>query len=482
MRWVVAYALLTVVTPRLVAQPETLVRLNISARDSHGKPVTNLDAADLRIVDEGKEQKALYFRRWGEGAATPAAAGAFAFRNRDARARHSIAIVLNLLDGAVQSQTVAEALAAMQQFGSRDDLYLYAIDGLSGALLPIRGLPEDGRPAEPAPASWPNAKGPRLKALVKPNANASGLTRRTDSAYSAMATLTAALAVLPGRKSVVWIGDQPLPARLQDWDTTDESRPMRDKMSRLLTGLESSDVGVYISRVTLAAPAAAGAHGLAPASKESQGPGLAAVTGGREYLDQVGTAIQDGVEETHGGYKVFYAPENAGAREYHAVKVTSDFRGINVNATQGYNWALARAGAQDLRETMERCVTQQHDANDIGLRLAVSAAADVRILHLRLNIDALDLLLLPDGGKFRAKLRVQMVDYGPDGRGLKANPRTIDLALTSEERAVAIRDGITLPVDVTVNASVRKFRAIVGDEATGMTGSVTATSSEWSRR
>ncbi len=43
-----------------------LMDLNVVALDDHGRPVTDLTADDVQIVDAGKPQKISFFRRNGE--------------------------------------------------------------------------------------------------------------------------------------------------------------------------------------------------------------------------------------------------------------------------------------------------------------------------------------------------------------------------------------------------------------------------------
>ena len=53
------------------------------------------------------------------------------------------------------------------------------------------------------------------------------------------------------------------------------------------------------------------------------------------------------------------------------------------------------------------------------------------------------------------------------------NPIALELNLTSEQYASAVRDGIVLHREIAVGGGVRKVRVIVVDEEMGTAGSVT---------
>jgi hypothetical protein len=104
-------------------------------------------------------------------------------------------------------------------------------------------------------------------------------------------------------------------------------------------------------------------------------------------------------------------------------------------------------------------------------------------VHLEIRMDAGDLLLREQNGKFPASVNVVFSDRGetdaPDSTGLQARPLGEPVVtgyavnLTRDERDKAMRERIQFSQDHAVGDGVRRVRLLVMDAYTSAVGSIT---------
>jgi hypothetical protein len=334
---------------------------------------------------------------------------------------------------------------------------------LSGALLAIHGLPSKPENANAPSDLWANGAANQVQEILRLKPSPDEVQRASDSntriaaAQAAIETLASQMAKLPGGKSLVWIGALPLSPRSDAWGNTEYGRAMTGNMRRLLALLDSAGAAVYEVRMSRWDAAISG---MADQNPYVERPTVATVTGGRKYVDEIGRAVADAVSDAHGGYRVFYAPDDRGGGSYRKIKLVSTRRGVTLHGQEGYDRKMI-VPPHTAREIVDLLTAALREDPDIGLRATadVAGAADGK-LRLMLSIDPADLLF----ARGHAELSMQVVDYTMDDRPLTgADPKQIEAA----------RDRLAFPMEVTFNGSTVGVRVIVCDRTTRLAGTLT---------
>jgi hypothetical protein len=89
-------------------------------------------------------------------------------------------------------------------------------------------------------------------------------------------------------------------------------------------------------------------------------------------------------------------------------------------------------------------------------------------------VDPADVLLEHSGDSYTGRLSALIAYYSNDGFGQRqTNPTRIDVHLSQEQYARALKDGIIINADVKIDDQLRRIRAIVFDDNLRTLGSVT---------
>jgi len=475
-------------------QGPQLVTLNIVARDSHGKPASDLVQDDFQVFDNGKPQRIALFRRNEDKLAAAPHLGPHEFSNRAGVTPPNITVILlDVMNSPIQQQGYAknQIVHALQRLDSAENLsfYLLSPEGLS----PVHPLPsgeEDG-----ASGAWTKQVEPLLDSALSKvfRMNPNFLPEeRVNLTYLALHALASRLASVPGRKSIVWI-TRGLPltvgARASSTGASQDFEPM---LRRLGGTIERANVAIYpvgdlagaLQRDS-APPPATGRPGDSPdflsraGGVESGGTleAFASLTGGRAHLDNnVAAAIQEAMEDGRVSYQIGYYPASGswdGA--FHKIKVTCARHGIHIQAKQGYYAYAARIAQEDQEEAaVEAAAKSQFDAIEIGLSAKLSPSETVAgAVHLQIRINAADLLLLWRGGGYHGQLTLTFVQYDGNGARVSAAKTPFRFNMTREQLDKAMTAGIQPQQDWTIDQKVRKARLLVYDEESNALGSVT---------
>jgi len=447
----------------LSARSPRLIKLQVSAVDEKGLPVSDLRPEDIHVFENGESQPIVFSRHWQDATSeTP----------------HVVTVLLNLLDPAVQPFQWEQTIHALKRFEAADDLYFYLLTNPSGVLLPVRGLPETaGQAAQPA-AGWTDRLIPQLDAMRSlfrpplPGSRKGGFDTDLTGAYAAAETLASKMSLLPGPKALVWIGREPLFVRSEDWGASASAHQMDDKMSHLLSVLDRADIRVYTARLTLPI-SSTDANDVVVRTDER--PGLSDATSGRTYLDDIVKAVSQASSDSRQGYRIVYDSQTPDSvTKYHKIEVKTDRRGVHLYTKRGYDPQMIQDPDPTHREFAYTMVDALREAPGISLRATVARGArDPNLAHFQVHVDAADLLLLPDGKSYRGKLSLLFVSYPKDGRKMvSGDPIPISFNLSREQRDIALRSGLSFPADVGFDSSIRAVRVIVCDDLAQSAGSV----------
>jgi VWFA-related protein len=311
-----------------VFQAETrIVEVAIVARDSKDEAVTDLTADDLRIFDNGAEQKILSFDKLWD---PPHAADGLPIGLPPKR--RTVVLIDNLhASGAAQiyaRQGFFNMLKVFPQGSDRISIYtlgdeLKVLKDFTPYTMGLRMAVGEYSGEEP----------------TIPPAN------RFLWTLQALRTIAADLKKIPGEKNLVWLMSG---FRIESYE--DVARTMRE--------LAAAQVVLYpvdVSGLKLLPPprgmgpvpwqkagrgGGAGRGPVSPVQAESEGMyELAELTGGRVYDDSNDLAglIRAAIEDSREGYALTYAPNNYqkdGSK--HAVKVRTERKGLELRYRPGY--------------------------------------------------------------------------------------------------------------------------------------------------
>jgi VWFA-related protein len=429
-----------------------IVNLNVIALDSQGQPVAGLSAEDFQVLDNGKPRRVVWAHALGQK--RPAATF----------------ILFDLLnsDFAARGLSATEITRALEKPGFGDNVYLYVLTP-SERIVPVHGV----SPEEAANAASPTRQvKPALDEVLR---QVNGLKTQDDRlpplriepTWKAMTALIAEMAEVPGPKSFVWITQGVLNGFFDygnRWfkDTT----PLRifagnlSAIDALAYSVEQRPNG-----------------SLASVSDGSSGDTLKQIselTGGHALpSDNVEQAIRQAVNDAaHMNYRIAFESEKSDGK-YHKLRVTTTRRDIRIQTADHY-YAFAGPGpdAEQRAEGMEESISRSpFDFDAIAVSGKATPMADTPgQVHLTLRVNAADVELIREGGRYRGSLAIALAGAGPAGI-VGAAPA--DLDLSAEDYAKASKEGIEIARVARVEAAAKQVRIMVLDRNSFLAGTAT---------
>jgi VWFA-related protein len=454
-----------------------LVNLNAIATDSHGQPVADLAGADFQVSDSGKPQNIAFFRMTPVGAQPLTAPGPGEFSNRSGgKFPHTTLIVLDLLNSQMSDRgfSSAEIARNLQGLETSDSLYFYLLTRDS-TLFPVHGLP--GGPADVKPESTPWVR--KIKPLLDDGLQKVNKLRPGDrtidvqvrNTYAVLNQVVSALALMPGRNSLIWISHGvPIAARMVSGDDYVRYTPF---LQQLVAACERARTTVY----TVDPSGILSTDDLAMASADTLQQ-LAGLTGGVTYrADALAAATRLAMGDGRANYRIEYAPPADGwDGKLHKVRVTCARKGVNLQVKQSY-YADAPAEGERDRAALQSAVSSPFDNPDLGLRVLVSPGKTAQSLRFRVLVDPADALATHAGDRYAVQMDIAFVQFTAEGPKSVSKPVVAKVSLTQEQYDTALKNGIPLDdEELPVGADIRKVRVIVYDRGSDLAGSVTVPS------
>lgn len=460
--------------PKLEQQPRRpLVTLNVVATGAQHRPVTSLNASDIRISDAGRPGAVTFVHSWVSRDASLPPPGPHEYSNRPAGSSQSVLVLLDLLNANLAERGFAwnEIDRAFQTLAAGENLYVYLLTK-TGDLYPIRALPGSGQ--QQVPAS-------RIQAVLDEGMHAANRLRpwelqinddaRAQKTFAVLKDMASQLARAQGHKSLLWIshGAPSFPTG-RDGRTRDYTAKVRS----LGMDIAQQNITVYAvdqvdrSKATLDNEGSDTLHQLADA------------TGGIMFAsDSTASAIARVMEEGRAMYQVSYAPPpgNWDGR-YHAIKISSDRKDVRLRTIAGY---YADASESDPEMRFRRVASDPADQPDIGLRVTAEPSKEVAGWgHFAIRVNAADLQFETSAPDFSGELGITFAEY-TDSWEPVAPEAPVRLNLTAVQREDVLRNGVIISRERPFPAGVQKVRIIVHDFTSGALGSVTIPAGAWQR-
>jgi len=490
-----------------------IVEVSVVAEDKQGRPITDLTADELVLLDGGHPERIVSFSGPSPPAVAPAPTPVApsslppgTFTNRLERlAGGPAAVTAVLFDGLntpMVRQTYArrQVLSFLKQVEPGQPIALYTLgQGLSvlhevttdprpviRALEQYRGeLSADGAaaPLETAGTGL-EAFGSWLGQLE------TNLIERYDKdralrTVRALEAIANRLERVPGRKNLVWVSGS-FPAWIGHDRVRLPQRPdptLSSDIERAARALNAAGLAVYpVDARGLMAPAEyeparssisrdmplAGRSGFATMET------LAQRTGGLAFYNDndLGRAFRRAAEDTRVAYRLGYQPSHDGWNgKFREIKVTVARPGVKLRHRRGY-FAQPDAPADEWYRSgvLGAAMWNPTDATRVGLTVRVLPGES---LGLDLRLDARDVTLQPVGNGFKGQLDVWLVQLGPGDALLDTVSHVAELnfdRITYEQ----VRASGELPLVERLKRHPKAvlLRVLVRDFASGGLGSV----------
>jgi len=450
----------------LSAQPPSsgkLITLNVAATNSRDEPVTDLQASDLQLREDGKPQPIAFFHFAGSNR-NSAAHSPGEFDNHAAAAP-----VIILFDRWNERLVLAgrsgiELGTAIQKLETAGNIYIYFLTN-KGELAPIHPLPgtdADLRAADPSPQELRDELEHGIQEYQGFHAR-DDMNVRLQKTFDGLNMLRLKMGTLAGRKSLIWV-TQGLPLVFRAAgnaivDLTPEVRKMSELMAQSQTAIYTVDqtngVGSELSRTLQL---------------------FSGLTGGRwSSHDNPAGALADAMTDARGSYRISYysaAVEKEGKET--KIRVDTTRKGVHLLTREGLTPEPAGPSPEQQEAArFDNQIRSPLEATEIGLRVAISRKPQSDSVHFDIRADTADVLVQPDGDRYKVELDMITALY--DGNSVKVtSPATrVDLTMTKAQLDQATKDGIPFPMDVPVSNQVQKVRVIVLDPKLQALGSVT---------
>jgi VWFA-related protein len=447
--------------------PGPLVRLYPVAVDANGQPVTDLTADDFKIVDQTKPVTILAFHQPRN---EPAAShDVLEFSNRPSGgAPHTTVILfdmINLVD-ADRLENWKTLDKTIPQLESGENLYFYVLN-LEGVLVPIHGF---GPPAA-GDKTWPAGVASTFDKVMKAASHVRqeqiGAEEQVKRTFKALEDLANTLANYPGRRDILWIAN--------GLTTVDDPK---------LTACNGDwvECALYVPHlaVTLAKDGAAVdpyvLSGNVNADVNYNMDQMSLLTGGHYYSRQdVGTVLSQVTQNAVSSYSILYdpGPDNWN-NKWHRIHVTCERKGVKLQVRERY-YALSdsRSSVERTKAVLMEAFQSPTDLAEIGLRTKFSPLEGKTGVHLAIRINASDLLLHEQGGKYSGAVYFLISDRSATAP--LGEPAVLDLhpELTAEQYKMVMKDGFPLEQDHPTNPATQQVRVIILDQNMNTVGSVT---------
>jgi len=446
--------------------PPPLMHLYPVALDAGGQPVTDLTAADFKIVDQGKPQTIFAFHKPDVG---PAAALAPLERsNRPGGTMpHSAVVLFDMINQnqADRLDNWKELDKSLPQLESGENVYFYVLT-LEGVLTPIHGF----GPKSPDDKTWPKDMAGLLDKVMKAASHArpvqSGMEDEVKKTYKAIEDLGGQLAALGGRGDIVWITNG-----VQNVYNT--KHPCNGDWVEC--ALYVPHLGFTLEKEGVAVSPLCYSRDLNPDVNRDLEQ-MALLTGGHAYFrEDIRAVLKQVSRNAVNSYSIAYDPaaENWDSK-FHKIKITCERAGVKLQVRERYYAQPSTQSAVDrMKAALMAAFQSPSDMPEIGLRTKIAPIGDKPGVHVDIRINASDILMREQGGKFTGAVYLLISDRSGAGPLGEPSLTNFPFELTAEQHDAVMKEGMPLSQDHPTTDAVQQVRIVILDENTDATGSLT---------
>jgi VWFA-related protein len=493
-----------------------MVEVSVIATNSKGMPVSGLNAADLRVFDNGKEQTIASFEKI-VSRTPPGQAGLppNTYSNRvgkQGRPQVLSMILLDAVNTSYRNQTVMlravehileqiqpEEGVAIYAFGSRFvTIHDFSSDkaSLLAKLRKYHGEAPDGADilaaldvdldisGAPPPPNWLIAR---------------TLGAKTVDTFEALEAIANRVKGVPGRKNLLWISagiplsvGQPqiyVASRVRDPNAQAERaawRTFSGEMGRAMAALNDAGVAVYpidarglskgddiVAIVTTPDLHGRPATNVAFNDNIATMEQMASATGGKAFHDRNDReqGVREALDDSREVYVLTYYPKAiAEDGAYHQIRVRSARAGVQLRFRRGY---YATAQDEDRGDRLARALSSPLDSSEIGMQASVDqTSGNANEVTVALRVDPADLSLAHNTERWTGSIRMVGVQIGATGERYEGQSQTAQLDLLPATYQRALEQGVRLELRLKREPAAVAVRIAVVDEGGARVGSL----------
>jgi VWFA-related protein len=451
--------------------PQGLVRLNVVATNAQGEPVTDLQAADFQVREDGKRRSLAYFQFVGSTRPEHSVPeGEFA----NHRLSPPTVILLDRWNERMLTATASWSGlgAALQKMESVDRVYVYFLTN-HGDLFPVHPLPATDAELRSIPALSSGDLRGKLDDAVRKlqgfrDIDAQDPVLRANTTIRALDALGSQMASIAGRKNLIWVTHgMPLNTRLVTGEWADFTPQVRG----LSAAAAQSEIAIYTVDES-ASGAAADPSGESRQTLQM----FSSLTGGRWYpSDNADRAIADAFSDARATYRLaFYSPIREKDRNDHKIRVDSARKNVRILTRDRFPPLELQADSDEMQNAVFASERRSpFDASGIGLRVAVSRDSLGKTLHFKIHVNPADILLQHEGGEYEGSLAVMIAFYKEGFLKRTSAPIDCNIALNQAQFDKALGEWVVIPEDTPADETGEKIRLMVFDKGLRRIGSVT---------
>ncbi len=477
-----------------------LVEVDVVAKDRHGKPISDLEAKDFSLFDNGRPQKITHLsveRGPAEVAAeataaeTKSAPNPTTFSNLHPGNTTPTVILFDVLNTAAEDQPPMrrELLQSLHHIKDGtpvallilgDDLTVVSdftsstisLGNAAGSQFDVRA--EGFGPGITARTTG-NVTRDRIILKAATQAFRADEHERVVRTLAALNIICNQLARMCGRKSLLWITG--------GLNVSSDTQVVDDVMERL----NDANVAVYTvdARGVLMDPNISAENDTndmtAPMKEEREevrNDVLAVVansTGGVFYHNnnRLDTAINQAMDDRSLVYVLEYYPQHGDWQgNVHKLEVKTSRPGVHLRYRASYRATPpAQPSAQDQQQMLAAVASSPLDYAGIRFNVEVKPGPPADP-HFILHIPAEEVQWSAQDGKMSADLQVWIVQKQASGVDVSTSSWKSNLRLAIDAYEAATRQGVILSADLKTQPPTAKFRVLVRDANSGKVGSV----------
>jgi VWFA-related protein len=478
-----------------------VVQVDVTVRNSGGKPVEDLKQSDFTILDNGKLRPFTIFsvNRAGPDAVQSAsqplparpALPSNTFTNvgepPPPAGGHSTIILLDGVNGwfesfafgskgiqglmnklpaderiAIYVVTKNEGLLQIADFTTDRDRIRKAMSTFSARGMspsPLFG-PGDGRGMVEDPPPQDSSQ-KRLSLMKAPARETEYFMRRgAEDIRLSFSALADRLRTQPGRKSVFWVTEGFPPRVIRN-----------DQIAWQKTFTALNDANIAVNTVDtdgLGGPPRLWGAGAILTMQQ-----VAEETGGQAFFhrNDLDTAMAEGVENSRSSYTLgFYLTELDG--NYHQLKVLVDRPGLELEYRQGYNAQTDSMHDLMARKTeLDSVLVSPLDLTGLGIVAKIDTKGGSLTVHLR--FEPKSLTVTETAGVWNGKVEELFFEQNAAGNTVARVSQTSRFQVSAAGKANYDRLGPTLTHVFKLAPNAAKLVIVIRDSASGRTGSLT---------
>jgi VWFA-related protein len=302
-----------------------------------------------------------------------------------------------------------------------------------------------------------------LTADMNPEETAFRVRIRAEDTIAAFRAISDHMAILPGRKSVIWVSGG------FSWrQLAGSSGPLFDAAA---AAMNDANVALY----------AVDARPL-PYSTETNIATMkrfADATGGKAYYhrNDVDKAIVEAMQDSQVSYTLgFYLSDNEQDGKFHPLKVSVDRRGLETRYRRGY-YAGADSSPEAMKKNkpLEAELLSPLDSTAVGIDARVEIVADGsdKKILIGLSVDPRSVTLKHSGEEWTGKIEKMFVERAENGAVLAKVSDSTQFQVTEKTRARYEAGEAVFPASIRLVDGAVKLHIIVRDVESGRTGSLT---------